>query len=128
MNRVVIALLAAAYSTGIVLAEEPASSIGTPQLVLDSPTASKVNYRDVETESITVYDSRIFPGFRTCTPEDYRKQDYDPIACQDDEVSRMLSTRDPDSQSDDLVVRDNVKPSGNIYKLRFERFKRKKQN
>lgn len=125
MVRLTIVFLAAVYWSGVVLAEGPSEE--APELILDSPTATKVNYREVETETITVYESRMFPGFRACTPEDYRKQD-DPIACQDDNVARMLSTRDPSSQRNDLIVRDNVNPSGNIYKLRFERFKRKKQN
>jgi len=125
MVRLTIVFLAAVYWSGVVLAE---GSNGAPTLILDTPTATKVNYRAVETETITVYESRMFPGFRACTPEDYRKQDHDPIACQNDDVARMLSTRDPSNQRNDLVVRDNVQPSGNIYKLRFERFKRKKQN
>lgn len=125
MVRLTIVFLYAVYWSGVVLAE---GSSEAPKIILDAPTATKLNYRAVETETITVYESRIFPGFRACTPEDYRKQDHDhdPIACQDDDVARMLSTRDPSAQRNDLIVRDNVQPSGNIYKLRFERFKRKK--
>ncbi len=80
----------------------------------------------VETETFTIYESKVFPGFRPCTTEDYRNQDFDPVACQDDDISRRISTRDPDRQSKGLIVDDNVVPQGNIYKLRFERFKKKK--
>lgn len=127
MIRLTTILFAAIFSSSVLLAEDTAVSSGSPQLILDTPAATTVNYRAVESETITVYESRIFPGFRACRPEDYRRVDHDPIACQDDDVARMLSTRDPDARRNDLLVRDSVKPNGNIYKLRFERFKRKKQ-
>ena len=103
------------------------SARDTQQLDLDTSTITKSSKQPVRIESYTVYESNFLPGFRPCTPEDYRKQDGDPIACQDDDVARMLSTRSTDERRNDLVVRDNVAPDGNIYRLRFQRFKRKKQ-
>jgi len=103
------------------------SARDSQQLDLDTSTVTKSSKQSIRIESYTVFESNIFPGFRTCTPEDYRKQDGDPIACQDDDVARMLSTRSADERRNDLVVKDNVVPDGNIYKLRFQRFKRKKQ-
>jgi len=99
----------------------------TQQLDLDTSSVTKNSSQKIKIESYTVYESNFLPGFRPCTPEDYRKQDSDPIACQDDDVARMLSTRSEDGQKSDLVVKDNVAPDGNIYKLRFQRFKRKKE-
>lgn len=92
MIRLSIVLFCAVCWSSVVLAEE---ANGTPTLILDTPTATNVNYNAVETETVTVFESRMFPGFRPCRPEDYRKQDNDPIACQDEDVARMLSTRDP---------------------------------
>ena len=103
------------------------SARDTQQLDLDTSTVTKSSKQSIRIESYTVFESNFLPGFRPCTPEDYRKQDGDPIACQDDDVARMLSTRSADGRKNDLVVKDNVAPDGNIYKLRFQRFKRKKQ-
>ena len=127
MMKLAITMLTVCFTGSVVLAEETSEASGTSKLILDAPSATNVNYRAVETETVTVYESRMFPGFRSCRPEDYRKVDHSPIACQDDDVARMLSTRDPNAQRNNLVIRDNVQPSGNIYRLRFERFKRKKQ-
>ena len=120
-------LLAMSWSS-ILLADEPAEGIAPPEIVLDAkPAAQKrVKQQAVETETFTIYESKVFPGFRPCTTEDYRNQDSGPVACQDDDISRRISTRDPDRQSKSLIVDDNVVPQGNIYKLRFERFKKKK--
>ena len=109
-------------------AEEVDDAKEPPEIVLDAPPAKKETnkQRASETETVTIYESKVFPGFRPCKPEDYRKQDYDPIACQDDEASRILSTREEDSKQKDLIVEDDTVPQGNIYKLRFERFKKKK--
>ena len=103
------------------------SARDTQKLDLDTSTVTKNSKQSIRIESYTVFESNFLPGFRSCTPEDYRKQDGDPIACQDEDVARMLSTRSVDSQRNDLIVKDSVTPDGNIYKLRFQRFKRKKQ-
>ncbi len=125
MAKFINVILITLFWYGLALADDVQEP---PEIVLDAPPANKETkqQQQIETETITVYESKIFPGFRPCTPEDYRKQDYDPIACQDDDVARMLSTREEDEQSKDLIVEDETVPQGNIYKLRFERFKRKK--
>lgn len=86
---------------------------------------SQVTSQRNQFETVTVYKSKMFPGFRTCTPEDYRNQD-DPIACQDDAAARVLSTREDDLSKRNAIVGDEAIARGNIYQLRFERFKRKK--
>lgn len=88
---------------------------------LDLNTSQAVKF-----ETVTVYKSKMFPGFRPCTPEDYRDKVDNPIACQDDEVARMLSTREDDLTPRNTIVGDDNISRGNIYQLRFERFKRKK--
>jgi hypothetical protein len=127
-SKLLFATLLAMSWSSILLADEPAEGIAPPEIVLDAkPAAQKrVKQQAVETETFTIYESKVFPGFRPCTTEDYRNRDSDPVACQDDDISRRISTRDPDRQSKDLIVDDNVVPQGNIYKLRFERFKKKK--
>ena len=127
-SELLFATLLAMSCSSILLADEPAEGIAPPEIVLDAtPAAQKrVKQQAVETETFTIYESKVFPGFRPCTTEDYRNQDFDPVACQYDDISRRISTRDPDRQSKGLIVDDNVVPQGNIYKLRFERFKKKK--
>ena len=100
-----------------------------PEIVIDAPppTQSPVKQENVETETVTIYESKVLPGFRPCTPEDYQNHDVDPVACQDEENARIISTRDRSNQTDDLIVEDDAVPQGNIYKLKFERFKRKKK-
>jgi hypothetical protein len=80
----------------------------------------------IEIETYTIYESKLFPGFRPCAPEDYRKKD-NPIACEGEAAARLLSTREESQFLQELILEDDVIPQGNIYKLRFERFKRKKQ-
>jgi hypothetical protein len=124
MVRIFSALIMTMLWCGIIFAGEPTEP---PKIVLDAPPPKKVAKEQViETETVTIYESKVFPGFRPCVPEDYRKQDYDPIACQDDDVARILSTRGEDRQSMDLIVEDSAVSQGNIYKLRFERFKKRK--
>ena len=128
MIRVISALLITMSWCGIVWADEPAEVTEPPDIVLDASTPKKAAQpQAVETETITIYESKIFPGFRPCAPEDYRDKQYDPIACRDDEASREISTRDQNPQSKNLIVEDDAVPQGNIYKLSFERFKKKKQ-
>ena len=127
MVRVTSALLIAIFWSGIALADEPAEVVEPPEIVLDAPPANQtVKRQPVETETITIYESKFLPGFRPCTPEDYRNQDHNRVTCRDEEASRVLSTLEEDRQSRDLIVEDDAVPQGNIYKLRFERFKKKK--
>ena len=116
-------------SAKLVFADESTTEAQPPpEIVIDAPppTQSPVKHEAGETETITIYDSKVLPGFRPCTTEDYRNRDGSPVACQDEENARVISTRDPDSVSEDLIVEDDAVPQGNIYKLKFERFKRKK--
>lgn len=132
MFKIFSAVLLALCWQGLVLAEEAESAKEPPEIVLDTPASKPASKKEgskqkaVETETVTVYESKVFPGFRKCEPEDYRNQDYDPIACQDDDAARVLSTRENDGESKDLIVEDDTVPQGNIFKLRFERFKKKK--
>ncbi len=110
------------------MAEEERDAQPPPEIVVDAPppTQSPVKQETVETETVTIYESKVLPGFRPCTPEDYQNHDVDPVACQDEENARIISTRDRSNQTEDLIVEDDAVPQGNIYKLKFERFKRKK--
>ncbi len=109
-------------------AEESSVAQPPPEIVIDapSPTQSPVKQEIESSETVTIYHSKVLPGFRPCTTEDYRNQDTDPVACQDEEASRVISTRESQSVSDDLIVEDNAVPQGNIFKLDFERFKKNK--
>lgn len=155
MCRVISAIILAIYWSGMVLADEPHTDDGfrsareraktnsipnksptndkfrtarePSKLNLDTSPAKQVSKQTTQIETFTVYDSKIFPGFRPCTPEDYKNRGRDPVACQDEAESRMLSTRVDDQLSKDLIVKDEAVPKGNIYQLRFERFKRKKK-
>ncbi|MEM7401164.1 MAG: hypothetical protein AAF304_04360 [Pseudomonadota bacterium] len=99
-----------------------------PEIVIDAPppTQSPVKNESVETETVTIYESKVLPGFRPCTTKDYQNSDIDPVACEDTEEARVISTREANSVSEDLIVEDDAVPQGNIFKLKFERFKRKK--
>lgn len=128
MIKIICTILIVISWHSVVLAEDSGAVQEPPEIVLDAPPADKQasKQRPIETETITIYESKVFPGFRPCEPEDYRDQDFDPIACQDDDVSRMLSTREEDRRSRDLIVEDDAVPQGNLFKLRFERFEKKK--
>ncbi len=101
-----------------------------PEIIIDAPppTQSPVKNESVETETVTIYESKVLPGFRPCTTKDYQNSDTDPVACEDTEEARVISTREANSVSEDLIVEDDAVPQGNIFKLKFERFKRKKSN
>ncbi len=125
------AILFSMLSVNMVFADETTSQAQPPpEIVVDAPppTQSPIKQESgvTETETVTIYDSKVLPGFRPCTTEDYRNQDRDPVACQDEESARDISTRDRQSVPEDLIVEDDAVPQGNIYKLKFERFKRKK--
>lgn len=113
---------------GIASAEEASEAKPPPEIIIDAPppTQSPVKQDADKTETVTVYESKVLPGFRPCTKEDYRNQDRDPIACQDEDNARVISTRESQDVSEDLIVEDDAVPQGNIYKLKFERFKKKK--
>lgn len=118
MVRVIGVLLIAFFYSGIILADEPVEVIAPPEIDLNAPVVNR---------TITIYESKVFPGFRPCTYEDYRNQDYDPIACQDDEAAKVLSIRPEEQEPKDLVVEGDAISQGNIYKLRFERFTKQKR-
>ncbi len=121
-------LIYALLFIGTISAEEPSDAQPPPEIVIDapSPTQSPVKQDAERMETITIYDSKVLPGFRPCTTEDYRNQDTDPVACQDEEASRVISTRDNLAVPEDLIVEDDAVPQGNIFKLKFESFKKKK--
>ena len=115
---------------GSASAEETSEAQPPPEIVLDAPPPTqspvKQDARSSESKTVTIYESKVLPGFRPCTTEDYRNQDTNPIACQDEEAARVISTREKNNSSEDLIVEDDTVPQGNIYKLKFERFKKKK--
>ena len=131
MNKLIqitLLLLAIVWSTAVLTAEDTKDAQPPPEIVVDAPppTQSPVKQEAVETETVTIYESNVLPGFRPCTPEDYQKYDTDPVACQDEENARIISTRDRSKQSEKLIIEDDAVPQGNIYELKFERLKRKK--
>lgn len=126
-------LLAILCATSI-SAEETSEAQPPPEFVIDAPppTQSPVK-READrsgtvtgAETVTIYNSKVLPGFRPCTTEDYRNQDTNPVACQDEEGARVISTRESQNTSEDLIIEDDAVPQGNIFKLKFERFKKKK--
>ena len=128
MIKAIIALSFAMLWSGVVLSEEAKEIAEPPEIVLDAPPPKQNTSSPADQyETITVYESKVLPGFRPCTPEDYRSQDHDPIACQDEEAARVISTRENSYISNDQIVEDDAVPQGNLFKLRFERFKRKKR-
>ena len=123
MNKKISVLILAICWWGSILASElPAED--QYNSVKESPN-SNLEITPINIETYTIFESKLFPGFRPCTPEDYRKQD-NPVACEDEQAARLLSTREENRFSQELNVEDDVVPQGNIYQLRFERFKRKK--
>jgi len=124
-------LICIVMGVSIASAEEVSEAQPPPEIVIYAPppTQSPVKQEPkvIETtETVTIYDSKVLPGFRPCTTEDYRNQDTDPVACEDSEEARIISTRDKQAVSEDLIVEDDAVPQGNIFKLKFERFKKKK--
>ena len=128
LKHIVLFLFSIIWTGNIIAADEKSEALPPPEIVIDAPppTQSPVKQEGVETETITIYESNVLPGFRPCTPEDFQNHDIDPVACQDEENARIISTRDRSNQTEDLIVEDDAVPQGNIYKLKFERFKRKK--
>jgi len=121
----------AVLSAGIVSAEEATEAQPPPEIVIDAPPPTQSPIKNetasVETdESITVYDKKVLPGFRPCTTKDYQNSDTDLATCEDEEEARIISTRDVNNDREDLIVEDEAVPQGNIFKLKFERFKKNK--
>lgn len=79
-----------------------------------------------DSEIITIYETKVFPGLRKCTEEEARDKNYSPIACQNEKEAVSISTREQQQASPSYIVEDDAVPQGNIFKLKFDRFKRKK--
>lgn len=132
LSQMLFLMVSILLCSSVVSAEENSNAKTPPEFVTDAPppTQSPVKQdRDVasgNTETITVYKSKVLPGFRPCTTEDYRNHDKPPIACEDEEAARVISTREQRQQPDDTIVDEDTVPQGNLFKLDFERFKRKK--
>ncbi len=124
MDKVISALIIAIFWSGIVLAAEPPTE-DSFKSASESPKL-KLDITPINIETYTIYESNLFPGYRPCVAVDYRNRG-NPIFCKDEAVARHLSTREEDRFSRNLIVDDDVVPQDNIYKLRFERFIRKKQ-
>ncbi len=123
MVVVTCAFLVTILWMGTLMAAEDTEVSRPPEIVLDAPPAKKPDpsLQITEPKAVTVYESKIFPGFRPCTSQDYHDHDYSPVACQDNDAARVLSTRDEETAASDLVGGEAIS-QGNIYKLRFERF------
>jgi hypothetical protein len=118
--------------SSVVSAEEGSDAKSPPEIVIDAPPPTQSPVKQGEdtgvgkSDTITVYKSKVLPGFRPCTSEDFRNHDKPPIACEDEEAAREISTREQRQQPDDTIVDEDTVPQGNLFKLDFERFKRKK--
>lgn len=106
------------------LAETGGEVSGPPEIVSDAPPAAKPDSEPhaTQTENVTIYESRFFPGFRPCTSQDYHDHDFGPVACQDAAVARALSSPGQEYRSDSSLMKADTVSQGNIYKLRFGRF------
>ena len=122
-KNIIVLILAICWYGSVLASESPAEDQFNS--VKESPNLN-LEITPINIETYTIYESKLFPGFRPCTPEDYRRQD-NPIACEDESAARLLSTREENRFPQEMIVEDDIVPQGNIYKLRFERFKRKKQ-
>ena len=116
-------LLGMTLWTAPLLAETGGEVSGPPEIVLDAPPAAKSDPGShmTQTEKETIYESRFFPGFRPCTPQDYRDHDFGPVACQDSAAARALSSPDQEYESNHRLMEADTVSQGNIYKLRFGR-------
>ena len=122
MIRSTFVFLAVVLWAVAVIAEEPKDISRPPEIVLNAPPAQKEDFSSqaVEVKAVTVFESKFFPGFRSCTSQDYHSHDYSPVACQDNDTARVLSTREDEETAG--LLESEVISQGNIYKLRFERF------
>ena len=122
MIRLTLVFLLAMLWTAALTADEPKDISQPPEIVLDAPPAQKEDpsMQAAEVKAVTVFESKFFPGFRPCTSQDYHNHDFSPVACQDNDTARVLSTREDEESAS--LVESEVISQGNIYKLRFERF------
>ncbi len=100
-----------------------------PEISENAPAASKQATipESSESEIITIYEPNVFPGLRKCTEQETRDKSYSPIACQNDKEAISISTREQQHASPSYIVEDDAVPQGNLFKLKFERFKRKRK-
>lgn len=105
------------------LAETGGEVSGPPEIVSGAPPAAEPGSEPhmTQTEKETIYESRFFPGFRPCTPQDYHDHDFGPVACQDPAAARALSSPNQEYRSDRGLMEADTVSQGNIYKLRFGR-------
>lgn len=122
MIRLTLVFLLAMLWTAALTADELKDISQPPEIVLDAPPAQKEDpsMQAAEVKAVTVFESKFFPGFRPCTSQDYHNHDFSPVACQDNDTARVLSTREEEESAS--LVESEVISQGNIYKLRFERF------
>ncbi len=127
MIRLTLVFLLTMFWTATLTADEPEDISQPPEMVLDAPPAQKEDpsMQAVEAKDVTVFESKFFPGFRPCTSQDYHNRDFSPVACQDIDTARVLSTREDEESAS--LVESEVISQGNIYKLRFERFFKSKK-
>lgn len=106
------------------LAEMDGEISEPPEIVLGAPSAAKPDSEPhkAQTENVTIYESRFFPGFRPCTSQDYHDHDFGPVACQDAAAARALASPGQERRSDSSLMEADAVSQGNIYKLRFGRF------
>ena len=124
MVRQVCMFLGVVLWAAPLLAEMGGEVSGPPEIVTDAPPAAKPDSEphEVQTENVTIYESRFFPGFRPCTSEDYHDHDFGPITCQDAAAARALTSPSQEYRSAPSLTEADAVSQGNIYKLRFGRF------
>ena len=118
-------LLCAALS----LAETDKKAISPPDMISGTPPAVRADtmQQEPQAETVTIYESKFFPGFRPCTSQDYRDHDFGPVACQNTTAARTLSSIQEEESGSGLAEADTVS-QGNIFKLRFGRFTKDKDS
>ena len=123
MIRRVCIFLMLMLCTALSLAETDEEAIRPPEIVSGASPVAKPDsaLQETQSEKVTIYESKFFPGFRPCTSQDYRNHDFGPVACQDTTAARTLSSRKEERTDNGLTEADTVS-QGNIYKLRFGRF------
>jgi len=128
MKKIIIQLLFIFFFTAAVFAEEVPAP---PEITENAPPANKQVAppgASSDSEIVTIYQPKVLPGLRKCTEQEARDVNYSPIACQDDKESVSISTRNQRNASPSYIVEDDAVPQGNLFKLNFDRFRRKKQN
>lgn len=126
MVKKLISIISIIFSSAIVYAEDVPVP---PEINQDTPVPSeKATLRAGEAEVITIYESSVLPGLRKCTEQEVRDKSYSPIACQNDKEALSISTREQKHISQSYIIEDDTVPQGNLFKLKFDRFKRRKRN